>query len=168
MDEVKESVSNPDLTPKTNLLNTIKLPKKLIDITKRLPKANYSSPQYVLKKKVMDIKIAKGFPDIFDNSIVNTSTRATKPTSINILGDSYDNPISVKELGMGQKGSSNHISLILRNRLYKNVIKPKQSPPSINYHNKIKLPKIQRVGNSHSHNYSVNYSCRSLRQRRGL
>lgn len=53
------------LSPKLNLLNTIKLPKKLMDITKRLPKANYSSPQ-IIKKKVFDIKIAKGLPEIFE------------------------------------------------------------------------------------------------------
>jgi len=53
------------LSAPLNLLNTIKLPKKLLDITKRLPKANYSSPQ-IIKKKIFEIKIAKGFPEIFE------------------------------------------------------------------------------------------------------
>jgi NIMA (never in mitosis gene a)-related kinase len=53
-------------SPKTNLLNTIKLPKKLLDITKRLPKANYCSPILTSKKKILDIKIAKGLPEIFE------------------------------------------------------------------------------------------------------
>jgi hypothetical protein len=65
--------------------------------------------------------------------------------------------------------ASNQISLILRNRLYQRVLKPtSNNSPKADYSKKIKLPKIQRIGTDVAHNYSVNYSCRSLSSRRGV
>lgn len=168
--DVKDSVASPELSPKTNLLNTIKLPKKLIDITKRLPKANYSSPQYTLKKKILDIKIAKGLPEIFEKpSFSQLSNFPNNPTSLSKMSESVDESIIIKDLGKYEDRPSNEISLLLRNRLYKRVVKPTIDPvPSVKNSEKIKLPKIERVRYNHSHNYSVNYSCRSLSHRRPL
>ena len=170
LDEVHGNDSSTDVSPKTSLLNTIKLPRKLIDITKRLPKANYSSPQYTLKKKVIDIKIAKGLPEIFEKPPTTyVTSRGAKNSVISPLKESYEDPISIKQLGRSPDKSSNEISLILRNRLYKRVVKPETlQQQSANYPSKIRLPKIHRSGHSHSHNHSVNYSCRSLNHKKGL
>ena len=136
-------------TPKTSLLNTIKLPKKLLDITKRLPKANYCSPIIINKKKVMDIKIAKGLPEIFDKP----KSRITSERS---------------QQRQASEASDRSIKL-LRNRLYHKVLqKNSNNSPKIDYSHKIRLPKIQRVGTNPAHNYSVNYSCRSLGRKRDV
>ena len=128
LDEVHGNDSSTDVSPKTSLLNTIKLPRKLIDITKRLPKANYSSPQYTLKKKVIDIKIAKGLPEIFEKPPTTyVTSRGAKNSVISPLKESYEDPISIKQLGRSPDKSSNEISLILRNRLYKRVVKPEET-----------------------------------------
>ena len=84
IDEVKDESDTDDINKlKFNLLNTIKLPKKLLDISKRLPKANYNSPIITTRKK-LDIKIAKGLPDIFE-----------KPQSALDVGKSVQNVESV-------------------------------------------------------------------------
>ena len=153
-------------SPKTNLLNTIKLPKKLLDITKRLPKANYRSPEIAIKKKVLDIKIAKGLPDIFEQPRSQLSAKGSEKRYQ--TGDRSEiTPKITNNLSLD--AASNEVSLLLRNRLYKRIVKPESNAtPSIGYEKKIRLPKIQRVGTNHHHNYSVNYSCRNLSGKRHL
>lgn len=151
-------------SPKTNLLNTIKLPKKLFDIAKRLPKANYSSP-IILKKKVLDIKIAKGFPEIFEKpqSQLSSERRKKRYQTTDRSGVTpkvnhsinYDPP-------------AKDIQSLIRNKLFKRIARPDIVSPTPNYPVKIKLPKIQRISTNHHHNYSVNYSCRSLTGKRPL
>jgi len=156
-------------TAPVNLLNTIKLPKKLLDITKRLPKANYSSPLVLNKKKILDIKIAKGLPEIFDkpNSRMNSGRTKARNSSESLERSpkvmSSKIILSTKKVPRG----SNDISLLLRNRLYQRVMKPSaDSSPKADYSSKIKLPKIYRKSTNQGHNYSVNYSCRSLSSKR--
>lgn len=164
LEDIKSSPLSPEESSKTDLLNTIKLPKKLLDITKRLPKANYASPQ-VIKKKALEIKIAKGLPDIFEQPKPSSSNSNSQSRSI--FNQGYDNPISLKELSRSPNKASNEVSLILRNRLYKRIVKPDGKSPSIDYTSKVRLPKIHRVSTNH-HNYSINYSSRSLNNRRAL
>lgn len=169
VDDVKDDSEQVELeSPKTTLLNTIKLPKKLLDITKRLPKANYCSPIVTTKKKIFDIKIAKGLPEIFEQKPKSQldSGRSIKRKADMESGDEKTPKISSNN---SLSTASNEISLILRNRLYKRVVKPNtNNSPKLDYNRKIRLPKIDRVSQKASHNYSVNYSCRSLSHRRDI
>jgi len=153
-------------SPKTNLLNTIKLPKKLLDITKRLPKSNYCSPLLTSKKKVLDIKIAKGFPEIFEKPQSGMSSGRSKKR-VHISENTNETTPMITNINNISK-ASNEISLILRNRLYKRVVNCKANSPKIDYQAKIKLPRIERMNTKPAHNYSVNYSCRSLSNRRDI
>ncbi len=142
-----------------NLLNTIKLPRKLLDIKKRLPKSNYCTP-VIVKKKFTDIKIAKGLPEIFDNSISRLSTKRPKASE----RYSPSTPSSKKNLEHHR-----NLSVAMKNRLYKRITTQNQPSPISKIANapKIRLPQIQRGHGKPKHNYSVNYSCRSLSGKRG-
>ena len=165
LEEVKDETDSKDLSKlKFNLLSTIKLPKKLLDISKRLPKANYNSP-LIISKKNFDIKIAKGLPDIFDKSKFEQAKSVNRAESVSLSVDQ----VSKIELSPKLEKPESEISIMLRNRLYKKVIKP--STESSQKHNKdmkIKLPVIQRILPSPSHNQSVNYSCIITSNRRKL
>lgn len=167
VNDVKDDTNTVGLdSPKTNLLNTIKLPKKLLDISKRLPKANYCSP-VVTKKKVHDIKIAKGLPEIFENHKPQSQLRSGR-SQRRMKSDISESSPKLLDSTKADK-ASNKISMILKNRLYKRIMKPEASnSPVIDYSRKIKLPKIQRISSNVSHNYSVNYSCKSLNSKRHM
>lgn len=166
--DIKDGTDNVELqSPKTNLLNTIKLPKKLLDITKRLPKSNYCSPLLTSNKKILDIRIAKGLPEIFEKP--SSQISSGRSLRRKLVSESWDETTpKVSNLSTINK-ASNEISQILRSRLYKRVMKPESNnSPKVDFTHKIRLPKIERTGPKGGHNYSVNYSWRSLSNRRDI
>ena len=165
LDDIKDKIDSNDLSNlKFNLLNTIKLPKKLLDISKRLPKANYNSP-LVTSKRNFDIKIAKGFPDIFDKSKYEHAKSVNRAESVSLS----INQTPKIELSPKVEKPESEISIMLRNRLYKKVIKPStESSHKPVQDVKVKLPIIQRIISSGNHGTSVGYSCIVLNNRRKL
>ena len=165
--EVKDETHSDDINKlKFSLLNTIKLPKKLLDISKRLPKANYCSP-LVTNRKKLDIKIAKGLPDIFDKpqSALGTSKNLHKEDTVSISIQNTPKIQNIPKVDL----KSNEVSLIMRNRLYKKVMKPSsENSHKVDIEVKVKLPIINRISHKNSHNYSVNYSYRALSNKREM
>lgn len=163
--EVKDETDSDDINKlKFSLLNTIKLPRKLLDISKRLPKANYNSP-LVTNRKKLDIKVAKGLPDIFDKPLSALGT-------IKNMHKVDSGPISVENTPKIQitpklDSKQKEVSLVVRNRIYTKMIKPStESSHKPGMEVKVKLPVIHRVSPSNSHNYSVNYSYRAVSNKR--
>jgi len=165
--DVKEDSSSTGVeSPKTTLLNTIKLPKKLLDISKRLPKANYGTPLVFAKNKALDIKIAKGLPEIFENH-----RNFIKPeVSLNSVDYKDPAPVQTPLVSVPSKILQNNskVALALKNRLYRNILKKNLAGSPMHEERKIKLPRINRVKQSAGHNHSVMYSCRSLSKKRDL
>ena len=125
----------------------------MLDIHKRLPKANYSSP-VVIKKKVLDIKIAKGFPDIF----TKPKSQLSHKGRLRYPSEKYGDTPKVKH-NQSVESKDSEQTIVIRNRLYKRI---KEETPKINESRKIRLPRIQRVATHKHHNHSINYSVRSL------
>jgi serine/threonine protein kinase len=145
------------LNSQTNLLNTIKLPKKLLNIAKRLPKANYSTP-VVTKTKALEIKIAKGFPKIFEKTVSQQSSTRRKNKHETV---ERSNATPKVNYSVNYDSASRDLQSRLHKRLLKRVTRQNVAVPMGDYPAKISLPKIQRVNTDHQ-KYLVNYSSRSL------
>jgi hypothetical protein len=151
------------LSPQTNLLNTIKLPRKLLNISKRLPKANYSTP-VITKTKVIDIKIAKGFPKIFEKPVSQQSSNRRKKNET----VERSNVTPKVNHSVNYDSSSREVQSRLRRRLYKRISRHNDAVPIGDYPGKISLPKIQRVSTDHHRKYLENYSYRSQSGKRTI
>mmetsp|Transcript_28493 Transcript_28493/g.28266 ORF Transcript_28493/g.28266 Transcript_28493/m.28266 type:complete len:176 (-) Transcript_28493:54-581(-) len=144
-----------------NLLSTIKLPRKLLDIKKRLPKSNYCTP-VISRKKLNDIKIAKGLPEIFDTSFSRLSSKRPKPSEAYDCISNSQHPKSIEP--------PKTMIPSARNRIYKRMMNQNRIKDVGNdCTDKIRLPRIQRGNPKNQHHSSVNYSYRSLStEKRGV
>ncbi|CAI2359391.1 unnamed protein product [Moneuplotes crassus] len=144
-----------------NLLSTIKLPRKLLDIKKRLPKSNYCTP-VISRKKLNDIKIAKGLPEIFDTSFSRLSSKRPKPSEAYDCISNSQHPKSIEP--------PKTMIPSARNRIYKRMMNQNRIKDVGNdCTDKIRLPRIQRGNPKNQHHGSVNYSYRSLStEKRGV
>jgi len=131
----------------------------LLDITKSLPKSNYGSP-LASNKKNFHIKVAKGLPEIFDKPRSRLESERYDIKTEILSQPTVPTPKISSSISIEQK--RNEISMILRNKIYNKVMKPRtEEAPKYEY----RLPVIQRVAPNATHNYSVNYSCRAISNR---